>query len=65
LISRLGAAEDLLDRARDQRRARLAADQQHLVDLVGTQAGLASASRQGPLGALDQRADQLLEAGRG
>ena len=48
------------------RRARLAADQQHLVDLVGAQARLLAARRwQGPSVRSTSSRDQLLELRRG
>ena len=60
------AAEDLLAPLRStMRRAGLAADQQHLVDLVGAQAGLLQGVAARALGALDQVAHQVLELRRG
>ena len=59
------AAEDPLDRLGDQGGAGLAADQQHLVDLVGAQAGAGEGVEAGPLGARDEVAHQVLELPRG
>ncbi len=59
------AAEDPLDGGGDQRRAGLAAHQQHLVDLVRPQVRLAQRVQAWSFGARDQVLHQLLEMGAG
>jgi len=57
------APEDALHRLPDQRRAGLAADQQHLVDLLGLQARLLERVLAGPFRARHQLGHQILEVG--
>ena len=66
LISRFGLLPKIRSTAwAHQGGAGLAADQQHLVDLVGAQAGAGEGVEAGALGALDEVAHQLLELAAG
>jgi hypothetical protein len=56
-------AEEILDQLLDRRHARLAADEHHLVDLPGLEAGVGDRLLAGADRAPDQVFDQLLELG--